>query len=164
MAEQPRTDGELLTEFANRRSDEAFAELLNRHGKLVLNVCTRILGNAADGEDAAQAVFLVLARKAGTLRQYSCVSGWLHRVAWNVARNARSSQAIRKLHEREAGAMTTSMHRNEWEELAPLLDEELNALPVKTREAILLFHLEGRSLEETARALRCPAGTLGARL
>src|SRR5262249_45272427 len=100
-----RRDAELLAEFVARRDEGAFAALLERHGALVLGVCRQILGDAHDAEDAFQATFLVLAKKAASVRRHESLAAWLHRVAVNVSRTARQSAARRRTHEREAAHM-----------------------------------------------------------
>ncbi len=166
MANNPKGDGELLADFVATRSTTAFEELVRRHGPMLYNACLRALQNPQDAEDAAQAAFLVLADKAPSLTARTDVSGWLHRVGVNICRNARRTARVRRTHEREAGEMRvqTEEDRRNWERLSPLLDEALAALPGKYRRAIVLFHLEGRSLEETAQLLGAETGAVGMRL
>src|SRR5262245_45088136 len=148
------TDRDLLTEYARTGSGEAFEELVLRHGGLVFGTCLRILGRREDAEDAAQAVFLVLARKARSLTGFSSIAGWIHEVAWNVARRHRTAVQRRSRREREAVAMRTGNvdPAAEAERLRPVLDGALAALPEKYRLPIALCHLEGKSVEEGAAA------------
>src|SRR4051812_17180040 len=99
------SDGELLELFAQEGSEAAFAELVRRHGGMGVAVCRSVLGQTAGAEDAAQAVFVTLARKgkSGAVRKH--VVGWLHRVAWYVAQRAARARGIRRRHEREAARM-----------------------------------------------------------
>src|SRR5262249_26518110 len=97
-----QSDGHLLRQFINERSAAAFTALLLRHGPLVLSVCRQVLRNPHDAEDAFQAAFLVLARKAGSIAKRDSLAGWLHRVALNTARTAKSGIAKRRDHERKA--------------------------------------------------------------
>jgi RNA polymerase sigma-70 factor (ECF subfamily) len=164
MIEAQRTDGELLAEFAAAHADAPFNVLVQRHGTMVYNACRRALTSPHDAEDAAQAVFLVLAGKAHSLRHHSCIAGWLHHVAAHVCQNARKAARLRSQREREAANMA---HRDvepddSWLRLRPLIDDELSALPEKYRLPLVLFHLEGRSLEESAALLECKPHTLGA--
>src|SRR5262249_11728962 len=132
------SDGELLRRFTAGRDESAFAVLLYRHGPMVLGVCRRILGNEADAEDAFQAVFLVLARKAAALRHQGRVGGWLHGVAHNTALKARAMTRKRRVKEREAMAGRPRAAADVWPELCGTLDEELRRLPEKYREPIVL--------------------------
>src|SRR5262249_37883935 len=120
-----RGDRELLNAFTAKRDDEAFAALVRRHGPLLLCVCRRVLGHERDAEDAFQATFLVLARKARTLRT-EAVGGWLHGVAWNVAQRLRRSVVRRRGYEARAAAGTVSGPAADasLRELQALLDAE----------------------------------------
>src|SRR5262249_52748530 len=95
------SDGQLHTQFATRRDEAAFAELVRRHGPLVLGTCQRVLANAHDAEDAFQATFLILARKAAWAVRYQTVGGWLHEVAYHVALRQRARTGRRQPHERQ---------------------------------------------------------------
>lgn len=156
-----RTDGELLGAWVAGRDEAAFREVVRRHEALVVNACARVLGDAQDARDAAQAVFLALSLKAGRLDLARPVGPWLHHVACGVAVNALKEREARRRRERNA---VVSMRDDDGlaEELRPLLDRELDRLPERYRRPLVLFHLEGRSLEETAELLGSPAGTVGA--
>jgi RNA polymerase sigma factor (sigma-70 family) len=159
------TDGELLECFITRRDEAAFEALLRRHGPMVLAVCRRILRNEADAEDAFQATFLVLVRKAASIRPRTMVGNWLYGVAHRTALKARAMRTTRSAREREAAARPRPEGPAEaWERLAALLDRALKALPDKYRAAIVLCDLEGKSIKEAARQLGCPPGTVGTRL
>ena len=99
-ADGPAADRELLARFARARDQSAFAQLVRRHGPVVLAVCRRVAGHPQDAEDAFQAVFLVLARKAASVRRQEALAAWLHRVALNVCRTARADRARRRAHDR----------------------------------------------------------------
>jgi len=160
------SDRELLARFANRQDQEAFAELVRRHGRLVLGVCRRALGHAQDAEDAFQAVFLILARKAGRLGQPDLLGNWLHGVAVRVASRARRSAARRRAREVVVSTMPDPPADSApiFADDGPILDEELAALPAWYREAILLCDMRGVSREEAAVLLGVPEGTLSSRL
>src|SRR5262245_52777748 len=154
------TDSELLEGFIARGDEAAFEALVRRHGPMVLGVCQRILRNEADAEDAFQATFLVLARKASCVRPRGMVGNWLYGVAHNTARNAKAMNRRRRQKEREAGTMPKQAAPEEvWGELQALLDQELPALPDKYRAPIILCDLEGKTLREAARQFGWPQGT-----
>jgi RNA polymerase sigma factor (sigma-70 family) len=156
----------LLQRFVAGRDEVAFAALVRRHGPLVLGVCRRVLGCVQDAEDAFQATFLVLARKAATVRRHQSLAGWLHRVAYHLAVRARTQAAARRRHERQAPPRRAGDPLEELtgRELLAALDEELRALPACYREPLVLCHLQGRTRDEAAAALGCSASTLKRRL
>jgi RNA polymerase sigma factor (sigma-70 family) len=159
------TDGELLGDYVTHADPAAFEALVCRHGPMVLGVCRRILGNAADAEDAFQATFLVLVRKARSIEPRGQVSHWLYGVARNTALKARARNRQRAAREREVGARvadTTTPEREEW--LISLLDEALSGLPEKYRIPIVMCHLQGKTIQEVARDLDWPPGTVACRL
>jgi RNA polymerase sigma factor (sigma-70 family) len=158
------SDGELLTRFASGSGD-AFAVLMRRHGPGVLGVCRRVLRDSPDVEDAFQATFLVLARKAASLRWPERLGGWLHGVAYNAASKARQRAARRRDGERRAArpvaaAPDEAMGRD----LSPVLDAELRRLPDRLRTPVVLCYLQGRTVRDAARLMECPRGTVLSRL
>jgi RNA polymerase sigma factor (sigma-70 family) len=159
------TDGQLLARFLADRDEEAFAALVRRHGPMVLGVCRRVLGHAQDAEDAFQAAFLVLARKAASVRKRAAVGSWLYGVAYHTARRARDARSRRRAREKQVDAMPHPEVRHpEPQDWRPVLDRELAALPEKYRAALVLCDLEGRTRREAARLLGLPEGTLSSRL
>jgi RNA polymerase sigma factor (sigma-70 family) len=160
------TDGQLLERFATLRDEAAFAELVQRHGRLVHNVCLRILRDVHDAEDAFQAVFLVLARKAGAIRKRDSVASWLYGVAHRIAVRAKVQSRGRGAAPSESVDMAQPDPANEaaWRELQPLLDRELDSLPEKYKAPLLLCYFEGKSNEEAAQLLHWPSGTVKGRL
>jgi RNA polymerase sigma factor (sigma-70 family) len=131
-----------------------------------MGVCRRLLGNREDAEDAFQAVFLILARKAGSIRPREKVGNWLHGVAYRTSLKAKVMRAKRFAKERRVGEMQwpPAAQVRMWEELVPLLDKELNGLPANYRSAVVLCDLEGKSRKEAARKLGWSEGTLSGRL
>lgn len=161
-----RTDGQLLGEIVLRRDEEAFARLVQRHGPMVLGVCQRLLRHRQDAEDAFQATFLVLARKAASVQPPEHLGGWLYGVAYRTALEARRLAARRRARERQVENMPhpTTEPEELWHDLRPALDQELSRLPDKHRLPIVLCDLEGRTRQEVARQLGLPEGTLSNRL
>jgi RNA polymerase sigma factor (sigma-70 family) len=159
------TDGELLEHYVRQRDGAAFAVLVRRHGPMVLGVCRRVLRNEADAEDAFQATFLVLVRKAHTVVPRALVGNWLYGVAHNTARKAKAMCTRRRAKERSAAQAAAARRPAEGgERLGTLLDEELGRLPEKYRVPLVLCELEGRTVREAARHLGWPQGTVAGRL
>jgi RNA polymerase sigma factor (sigma-70 family) len=154
------TDRELLDALVTHRDEAAFEALLRRHGPMVLAVCRRALRNAQDAEDAFQATFLVLARKASTIRERDVLGSWLYGVAYRTAQKARTLSARRQNHERQVAPRPSPSDAHPGLDL----DDELNLLPEKYRAPLVLCHLEGRSRQDVARQLNIPEGTLSSRL
>jgi RNA polymerase sigma factor (sigma-70 family) len=160
------SDAALLERFVAERDEAAFEVLVWRHGPKVLNLCRRLLRQEQDAEDAFQAAFLVLARKAGSIGKRQALAGWLYRVAYRVALRAKGS-ALRR---RERPADLTEfpaaarIPNADWADVRPVLDEELSRLPEKYRAAFMLCYLEGKTNAEAARELGCPQGTILSRL
>ena len=160
------TDGELLERFTARRDEVAFAALMRRHGPMIWGVCRRVLRDAHLAEDAFQATFLVLVRKACTIARGASLAYWLYEVAYRTALRAKLSAARRRERERQATAMTDTdpLTDAQWEELRPLLDGELHRLPEKYREPFVLCYLQGKTHAEAARLLGWAKGTVSGRL
>jgi RNA polymerase sigma factor (sigma-70 family) len=159
------TDGELLDQYLRRRDEDAFEALVRRHGPMVLGVCRRVLGNEADAEDAFQATFLVLVRKAASIVPRSLVGNWLYGVAHNTALKAKAMNSKRRTRKRQAGQMPRPEPSGEdWQQLHAVLDEELSRLPEKYRAPLVLCELEGKTLKEAAQHLGWPQGTVAGRL
>jgi RNA polymerase sigma factor (sigma-70 family) len=160
------TDGQLLERFVAAQEEEAFEALVRRHGPLVLGVCRRLLRGRADAEDAFQATFIVLFRRARSLDRCGSLAGWVYTVAYHVALRARAAAARRRLQERRVAEMPrTECHAETvWRDLQPVLDDELNRLPEKYRAPVLLCYVEGKTYEEAGRLLRLPVATVKSRL
>jgi RNA polymerase sigma factor (sigma-70 family) len=159
-------DEELLQQFLERRDAAAFEALVSLHGPMVLGICCRMLRDPRDVEDAFQATFLVLVQKAPVIRDRRLLASWLYGVAFRVARRARA-RAVRR-HAREIGVESLDVYAGEtrvsFAGTGPVLDQELNRLPAKYREPIVLCYLEGRTHDQAAEQLRCPVGTVRSRM
>jgi RNA polymerase sigma factor (sigma-70 family) len=160
------TDAQLLQQFTARHDEGAFAALVQRHGPMVLGVCRRVLQNAHDAEDAFQATFLILVRKAAAIDQRGALGGWLHQVAHRTAFRARDRRASRRQHERQAPTMhlPDSIAAVVWRDLQQVLDEEVSRLPDRYREPFVLCYLQGKTYAQAARQLHCLRGGISRRL
>jgi len=160
------SDGQLLSLFIKQHDGDAFAALLNRHAPMVMGVCRRVLRNQHDAEDAFQATFLVLARKAESVHAQGALAGWLYRVAYRTALEARARNARRRAKEQQVNELPhPESEPNEGQrELLALLDTEIDRLPDKYRIPVVLCDLEGSSRKEAAQLLGVPEGTLSWRL
>jgi RNA polymerase sigma factor (sigma-70 family) len=161
------SDRELVSRFVDFRDEQAFTVLVRRHGPMVFGVCRRVLSNAQDAEDAFQATFVVLARKAHAVEKPELLANWLYGVAYRTARKARAQAARRGHHERQAalmaGAEAIEAGGNS-QEIRGILDEELQHLPAKYRVPLVLCYLEGMTNEQAARRLGWPPGSMSYRL
>ncbi len=170
LTSPPPADAELLRRWVERRRDEdAFAALVSRHGRMVHGVCRRVLGNSHDADDAFQAVFLTLARKAAGLRHPEALSGWLHGVAVRLACKAHAVAVGRRWEGTNASAEPADPHPDPLEslsarELMGLIDREIARLPEKYRLPVVLCDLEERTQEEAARLLGWTLGSFRGRL
>jgi RNA polymerase sigma factor (sigma-70 family) len=160
------SDQALLTRFAEGRDEEAFAALVRRHGPMVLGACRRVLHDSHDADDAFQAVFLLLVRKAGSLRRPEQLGPWLHGVAHRVALKARALGRRRRGREGPLtdAAAPPAPDEVAWRDLRPILDDAVHALPAKYRTAFVLCCLQGLTHAEAARRIGCPPGTVATRL
>ena len=158
-------DGELLGCFLERHDEAALAALVKRHGPIVWGVCRRLLSHH-DAEDAFQATFLVLVRKAASIVPRAMVGNFLYGVAHQTALQARRTVARRRAREVQVTEMPDPevVKQDQWPDVQPLLDQELSCLPDKYRVVIVLCDLEGRTRKEVARQLGVPEGTVAGRL
>jgi RNA polymerase sigma factor (sigma-70 family) len=156
-------DGQLLERYLSRREETAFEALVRRHGPMVLGVCRRVLRNDHDAEDAFQATFLVLVRKAPSIRPREQVGNWLYGVAHRTALKAKAMAAKQSARERmrPRSEGVADEPAADWR---PLLDQELSKLPPKYRVPVVLCDLEGKTRKDAARTLGWPEGTLSTRL
>jgi RNA polymerase sigma factor (sigma-70 family) len=160
------SDSQLVERFVARQDAAAFATLIQRHGSMVLGVCRRVLNHEQEAEDAFQATFLVLVRRAASLERPNLLGNWLYGVAYRTAQKARARLARRRHHERRVEPMQPSDPPDDlqWNEVRGVLDEELQHLPMKYRTPLVLCYLEGMTNEEAARRLGWPAGSMSYRL
>jgi RNA polymerase sigma factor (sigma-70 family) len=161
------SDSQLLERYAGRRDEAAFTAMVRRHGPLVLGVCRRVLRDVHAAEDAFQATFLVLARRAGGVGRPEALAAWLHGVAVRVALKARVREARRRRVESRVAAkapIEVSAEDPAWQDLRPLLDEAVGELPDKLRVPFVLHYLQGQTVSAVARQLGCPRGTVATHL
>jgi RNA polymerase sigma factor (sigma-70 family) len=171
LAATASSDEQLLADFLARRSDEAFAALIGRHGPMVLNVCRRVLHDAHAAEDVFQATFLVLADRAAAIRRPASLAGFLHGVAYRLAVRARQhTSPKRKQGMKDALACASGLcavgppEELAWKEMLGILDHELARLPDRYRAPLVLCYLDGRTQDEAARQLGWGLSTLRRRL
>jgi RNA polymerase sigma factor (sigma-70 family) len=160
------SDPELLERFVTSHDQTAFAAIVERHGPLLLGVCRRILRNEHDAQDACQATFLVLVRKAPTIRKREALGSWLHGVACRTAQKLHGEirrRAAQDVTDTEV-ALPDTTNEITWREGLAVLDEELHRLPATYRSALVLCYLEGRTHDQAARELGCSVGALCGRL
>jgi RNA polymerase sigma-70 factor (ECF subfamily) len=160
------SDRDLLERLVATHDEVAFAELVARHGPMVWAVCCRVVRQAEDAEDAFQATFLVLVRRARSIGQPELLGNWLYGVAYRTAQKARAAAARRRSLERQAASMPADRSSPEIarQELRTVLDEALHGLPQKYRAPLVLCYLEGKTNAEAARLLGWPTGSMSARL
>jgi RNA polymerase sigma factor (sigma-70 family) len=159
-------DNVLLERFVQQQQEDAFATLLGRYGPLVLRVCRHILSQEPDVEDAFQATFLVLAHKAGSLHPGKPLAPWLYGVACRVAMAARRCQARRRFYEQQGASMHAEDHleNSEDKDLQAMLHEEVDRLPAKYRQPLVLCYFDGQTHDQAAARLAWPVGTVRTRL
>ncbi|HEV8062327.1 MAG TPA: sigma-70 family RNA polymerase sigma factor [Gemmataceae bacterium] len=153
------TDCDHLTRYVRERDELAFEAIVHRYGPMVLGVCQRVLRNSADAEDAFQATFLILVRKASSLRAPGRVGNWLYGVAYRTALQARDASLERRAKEVKA-MVRVEAPQDVWADLRVVFDQELSRLPEKYRTVALLSDLDGKTREQVAVILGCPAGTV----
>jgi RNA polymerase sigma factor (sigma-70 family) len=161
-----RSDQQLLQQFISQHDEGAFAELLRRHGPMVLDAARCVLHDRHDAEDVYQATFLVLARKAASIRKQASLASWLYGVAYRLAMKARTSANKRRTRERQSVPkdQTSVLDEMSWREFRLILHEELQRLPDKYRSPLLLCYFEGATQDEAAEQLLWNKWTLKDRL
>ncbi len=159
-------DARLLERYAADRDETAFEALVQRHGPMVSAVCHGVLDDRNDADDAFQATFLLLARKAGTIWVRDSVGGWLHRVAWRIALQVKSDAARRRQQERRAAEASVgrSQHNRPWDDTRAVIHQEIDSLPERYRQPIVLCYLEEMTYEQAAGRLRWSEATTRGRL
>jgi RNA polymerase sigma factor (sigma-70 family) len=160
------TDQELLERFATSHEEAIFEALMQRHGPMVMGVSQRVLSHEQDAEDVFQATFLVLARKAKSIRKRASLGSWLYGVAYRLALKLKAGAAKRRERERRVAEMMAlgTSTGSSWSDLRPILDEELSRLPERYRAPLILCYLEGKTNVEAGRMLGWPAGSMSKRL
>ncbi len=159
------SDADLLEQFVRGGNETAFATLLKRYGPMVFGVCRRVLRDRHEAEDAFQATFLLLVRKAASLRQPELLGNWLYGVAYRTALKARSL-ACRRAHAGDLGNNVAAPAADDvvWRDLRPVLDAAINGLPALYRIPFVLCHLQGMTNLQAAQRLGCPERTVATRL
>jgi RNA polymerase sigma factor (sigma-70 family) len=159
------TDRQLLEQYIAKRDETAFEALVRRHGPMVLAVCRRVVANHQDADDAFQATFLVLVRKATSVSPPDRVGNWLYGVAYRAALKSKTDSARRGAREKQVNSHPepATVEMGLWSDLIPLLDQEISALPDKLRLPIVLCDLEGKTRKQAARHLGWPEGTVAGR-
>lgn len=163
-AEERASDAELLARYVSRRDEAAFTTLVQRHGPMILGVCRRMLRKPADAEDAWQATFLVLARKATAIKKQASVAAWLHGVALRICQRTREKVQREKHGELPVELLQAKNDDLSWREVQRILDEEIERLPDRLRQPIVLCYLEGRTRDEAADELGWTLSTFRGRL
>ncbi len=158
------TDAELVQRFSNQRDELAFTEIVRRHGPMVYGTCRRILNHGSDADDAFQATFFVLARKAGQIRDARALGAWIHSVAMKVARKAQQQAINRRVRQMAAAKPEAVQPATPVGDLWAVIDDELNKLPVHLRQAIIACDISGKSRSQAAQQLGWPEGTVAKRL
>ena len=159
------SDGDLLHRFAERHDEGAFEALVWRHAGMVWSVCRRVLRHEQDAEDAFQATFLILVRRAASIVRREALASWLFKVAHRVALERKSKSAKVNCAALPVDRVFAIPDRDlDWRDVRPVLDEEISRLPDRFRAAVVLCYLEGKTDEEAARQLGCARGTIHSRL
>jgi RNA polymerase sigma factor (sigma-70 family) len=163
------SDGELLRRFISQNDAAALELLVWRYQRLVFGICRRVLQDEHDAEDAFQATFLVLVRKARSVSRQEALGGWLYQVATRTALAARAARSRRTAHECSPGGHNARSASQvdlpaERRELETVVDEEVSRLPERFRRAVVLCYLEGKTVDEAAHQLGWPRGTVASRL
>jgi RNA polymerase sigma factor (sigma-70 family) len=157
-------DRTLVERFVAQRDEAAFAALVERHGPLVHGVCRRLLRHEEDAEDAFQATFLVLVRRAASIRKGESVGSWLYGVAYRIAAKLRAAALRRQRRQEPLGEVPADSAAAPRGDLKDVIDEEVSRLPARYRAPLVLCYLEGKTTEQAARQLGCPRGTVLSRL
>jgi cobalt-zinc-cadmium efflux system membrane fusion protein len=158
------SDAQLLERFVRARDEAAFEVLVWRHGPMVLGVCRRLLRREQDAEDAFQATFLALVRKAGSIGRRAALASWLYKVAYRAALRVRAEVTQQPEANSVEANLLPARPEPGWADLRPVLDEEVRSLPGAYRLTFILCHLEGKSQAEAAHQLGCRPGTVASRL
>lgn len=162
------SEGQLLARFVGERDQVAFEAIVSRHGPMVLGICRRLLDDPHDVEDAFQATFLVLVRRAGSLRDRDLLANWLYGVALKVATRCRRDRSRRRTRERAEPdtdtALPVATDEADLGELRSVLDLEVDRLPSRFRAPVVLCYFEGLTHDQAAERLGCPVGTVRSRM